>query len=123
MKLTYLSAGLLSVTSLFCLTLVNPELASAQCVQSHTGVQVHMGQTPAEQTHNTRFENQGDCTGNASSTTSTQVQVGGDNVRQHQESRHQTRGSSRNPSGVSGPTVSVDTVAPVDVQTPENFPY
>ncbi|MEA5510900.1 hypothetical protein VB715_14090 [Crocosphaera sp. UHCC 0190] len=123
MKFTYLSVGSLFVTSIFCLTVLTPKSASAQCVQSHTGIQLHMGQTPAEQTHNTQFDNQGSCTGNASSSTSTQVNIGGDNVRQDQQSRHESRGGSGNPSGVNGPTVSVDTVVPVNVQTPQNFPY
>jgi hypothetical protein len=122
MKFTYLSVGFLSVSSLFGLTFVPPQSASAQCVQSHTGVQLHMGPTPAQQTHTTQFENQGSCTGNASSTTSTQVNIGGDNVRQDQQSRHESRGGNGNASGVNGPTVSVDTVVPVNVQTPQNFP-
>ena len=63
------------------------------------------------------------CTGNVSSSNSTQVNVGGKNPRQHQEVRHETRRGRSNPSRVHGPTVSVDAVAPINVQTPDNFPY
>ena len=123
MKIMRLNVGLLSMISLIAIASAVPESASAQCVQAHTGIQLNMGQTPAQQTHNTEFDNQGSCTGNFSSSTSTQVNVGGKNPRQHQESRHETRGGRGNPSGVDGPTVSVDTVVPVNVQTPENFPH
>ena len=82
-----------------------------------------MGQSPAQQTHNTQFKNQGSCTGNVSSSTSTQVNIGGKNPRQHQEVRHENRGGRGNPSGVNGPTVSVDVVTPINVRTPKNFPY
>lgn len=123
MKIIRLNVGLLSIASLLAIASVVPESASAQCVQAHTGVQLNMGQSPAQQTHNTQFNNQGSCTGNVSSSTSTQVNVGGKNPRQHQEVRHETRGGRGNPSGVNGPTVSLDVVTPVNVQTPENFPY
>lgn len=123
MKFAYLRVSFLSLASLISLTFIPSQSAFAQCVQSHTGVQLHMGQSPAQQTHNTQFDNQGNCTGNVSSSTSTQVNIGGDNVRQHQQSRHESRGGRGNPSGVNGPTVSVDVVTPVNVQTPENFPH
>jgi hypothetical protein len=123
MKVTRLSLGLLSIASLITIASVVPQSVSAQCVQSHVGVQLNMGQSPAEQTHNTQFDNQGSCTGNVSSSTSTQLNLGGENPRQHQESRQETRGGHGNPSGVNGPTVSVDVVTPVNVQTPKNFPY
>lgn len=123
MQIIRLNAGLLSIASLLIIPFVVAESASAQCVQAHTGVQLNIGQSPAEQTHNTQFDNEGSCTGNASSSTSTQVNVGGKNSRQHQEVRHENRGGRGNPSGVNGPTVSVDVVTPINVQTPKNFPY
>ena len=109
------------VCSLSHLRLLKP--ASAQCVQAHTGVQLNIGRSPAEQTHNTQFDSEEGCTGNASSSTSTQLNIGGKNPRQHQEARHENRRGRSNPSKVNGPTVGVDAVAPVNVQTPENFPY
>ncbi|EAZ91660.1 hypothetical protein [Crocosphaera chwakensis] len=123
MKVPHLSVGLLSIASLITIPFLVPQSAFAQCVQSHTGVQLNMGKSPAEQTHNTQFDNQGSCTGNVNSSTATQVNLGGNNPRQHQEVRQETRGGRGNPSGVNGPTVSVDVVTPVNVQTPENFPY
>ena len=122
MKIIHLNIGLLSIASLLAIASV-PESASAQCVQAHTGVQLHMGQSPAQQTHNTQFNNQGSCTGNVSSSTSTQVNVGGKNPRQHQEVRHETRRGRPNPSGVNGPTIGIGVVTPINVRTPKNFPY
>ena len=121
MKIIRLNVGLLSIASLVTIAFIVPKSAYAQCVQAHTGVQLHIGQSPAQQTHNTQFNNQGSCTGNVSSSTSTQINVGGNNPRQHQEVRHETRGGRRNPSGVNTPTVTIDVVTPVNVQTPANF--
>ena len=123
MQIIRLNAGLLTIAGLLAIPFTAVQPASAQCVQAHTGVQLSIGQSPAEQTHNTQFDNEESCTGNASSSTSTQVNVGGKNQRQHQEVRHENRRSRSNPSRVNGPTVSVDAVAPVNVQTPKNFPY
>lgn len=122
MQITRLNAGLLTIASLLTIPFATVEPASAQCVQAHTGIQLNIGQSPAEQTHNTQFEKDESCTGNVSSSSSTQVNVGGKNPRQHQEVRHESRGRS-NRNRVNGPTVSVDAVAPINVQTPKNFPY
>lgn len=118
-----LGLGFLSIVSCLAITSVMTESASAQCVQAHTGVQLNIGRSPARQTHNTQFKNQGSCTGNASSSTSTQVNIGGKNPRQHQEVRHETRRGRPNPSGVNGPTIGIGVVTPINVRTPKNFPY
>ena len=123
MQITRLNIGLVTVASLLAIPFATAQSASAQCVQAHTGVQLSIGQSPAEQTHNTEFEKDEDCTGNVSSTTSTQLNIGGKNPRQHQEVRHETRRGRNSTSKINRPTVSVDAVAPVNVQTPENFPY
>lgn len=123
MQIIRLNAGLLTIASLFTIPFTTVLPASAQCVQAHTGIQLNIGQSPAEQTHNTQFEREESCTGNVSSTNSTQVNLGGNNPRQHQEVRHKTRRNRSNPSRVNGPTVSVDVVTPINVQTPKNFPY
>ena len=117
-----LNPGLLTIASLLTIPFAIAQPAYAQCVQAHTGIQLNIGKSPAEQTHNTQFDSEESCTGNVSSSNSTQVNVGGKNSRQHQEVRHESRSRS-NPSRVNGPTVSVDAVAPINVQTPENFPY
>lgn len=123
MKIIRSKAGLLTTASLLVISIAIAESASAQCVQSHTGVQLNIGKSPAQQTHSTQFENEGSCTGSVSSSTSTQVNVGGKNPRQHQEIRHENRGGRGNRKRVNGPTVSVDVVTPINVQTPKNFPY
>ena len=123
MYITRLNAGLLAIASVLVIPFAGLKPASAQCVQAHTGVQLNIGQSPAEQTHNTQFDKDESCTGNVSSSNSTQVNLGGKNPRQHQEARHETRRGRSNPSRVNGPTVSVDAIAPINVQTPKNFPY
>lgn len=123
MQIIRSNAVLFSIASLLAIPFVIAESASAQCVQAHTGVQLNIGKSPAQQTHDTQFDNEGSCTGSVSSSTSTQVNVGGKNPRQHQENRHGNRGGRGNPSRVDGPTISVDVVTPVNVQTPKNFPY
>ena len=96
----------------------------AQCVQSHQGIQVNISKHGADQTNDVQFDNQGPCTGNVSSSTSTQVTIGGNGRNsQHQKARHSQRGGEGNPTGINGPTVSGSTVVDVDVRTPENFPY
>lgn len=117
------NAGLLTIASVLIVPFATAKSVSAQCVQAHTGVQLNIGKSPAEQTHNAQFEKEESCTGNVSSSNSTQVNLGGENPRQHQEVRHETRRGRSNPSRVNAPTVSVDAVAPINVQTPQNFPY
>ena len=117
---------LLLITSLPLLPsiLINP--ASAQCLQSHTGVQLDISQN-----HNTRQSNDIEmssnpsCSGNTSSSTSTQTNIGGEGARQTQRYRHFNSSSESNPSGVDAPTIQNRVVIPVPVQTPDtpvNFP-
>ena len=73
MQITRFNAGLLTIASLLAIPFATVKPASAQCVQAHTGVQLNIGQSPAEQTHNTEFEKEESCTGNVSSSNSTQV--------------------------------------------------
>ena len=116
---TRLTMGLLSSCS--CLTLGWLSPATAQCVQSHTGVQLHISQQSASQTSNYRASSDNSCRGNSNTSTSTQINLGGSS-RQHQEVEQNTRGSRRN-DGINRPTVSNGVVVPVEVKTPKNFPY
>lgn len=119
----------LKVAFIFGSTLVTfvstlPNSVSAQCIQSHQGVQVNISRHGADQTNDVQFDNQGPCTGNSSSSTSTQLNIGGNGRnRQHQNSRHRQTGGQSNPTGINGPTVTNGTVVDVDVRTPKNFPY
>ncbi|AFZ38278.1 hypothetical protein Sta7437_4845 (plasmid) [Stanieria cyanosphaera PCC 7437] len=98
--------------------LIDP--ASAQCVQSHTGVQLDISKN-----HHTRQSNEVEmssnpsCSGNTSSSSSTQTNLGGEGATQTQRARHSHSSSSPNPSGVNAPTIQNSVVVPVPVETPD----
>ncbi len=118
MKLNPSLLAFVCLTSLFSLPMIFRSPATAQCVQSHVGIQLNMGK-PARQTNNVRQTSEGPCTGVTQSSTSVQTQRGGG--RQHQEVDQQIRGGKGNPTGINGPTVSNSVVVDVDVQTPKGF--
>ena len=122
MKLIPLSLGILSLSASVLLPQVlNPSKVSAQCIQSHTGIQLKFGE-PAEQTHNVRQTGNGPCSGTVQSSTSVQVDKdtsrGG---RQHQEVDQHLDSGRGNRTGVNGPTVRNNVVVDVNVRTPKNF--
>lgn len=115
---------LLSASTFITLGSVLTNPVSAQSVHSHTGLQLNINKDGADQTNNVQFNTQAGCTGNVTSTISTQVAIGGSGRnRQHQEARHTTSGCEGNPTGINGPTIKNNTVVDVDVRTPQNFPY
>jgi hypothetical protein len=121
-KSKLLTYGFLGISSLGAFLSISLSPVSAQCVQSHVGMNFNMSRNPANQSSDIQFDNQGSCVGNVSSSTSVNTNVGGrGSVSQHQSVRHQTRGGSSNPSGVNGPTVSNGVVVNVDVRTPKGF--
>lgn len=122
-KSKLLTYGFLGISSLGAILSVSTSSVSAQCVQSHVGMNFNMSRNGASQSSDVKFDNQGSCRGNVSSSTSVNTNIGGrGSVTQHQRVRHQTRGGSSNPSGVNGPTVSNGVVVDVDVRTPKGFP-
>lgn len=119
-----LNIFLLSASTFITLGSVLVNSVSAQSVHSHTGLQLNINKDGADQTNDVQFDIQEGCTGNVTSTTSTQVAIGGSGRnRQHQEARHTTTGCKGNLTGVNGPTIKNSTVVDVDVRTPQNFPY
>jgi hypothetical protein len=122
MKPIHLSFGLISLMGsiLLPLTLLPPQ-ASAQCIQSHTGIQLKFGE-PAEQTNHVSQTGEGPCSGNVQSSTSVQVDRNSGRGRsQHQEVDQHLEGGRGNPTGVNGPTVRNNVVVDVNVRTPKNF--
>jgi hypothetical protein len=122
MKFIHLSLSLISLagTTLLPITLIQPQ-ASAQCIQSHTGIQLKFGE-PAEQTHNVRQTGDEPCSGNVQSSTSVQVDRDtGRGRRQHQEVDQHLDGGRGNRTGVNGPTVRNSVVVDVNVRTPKGF--
>jgi hypothetical protein len=122
MKLIHLSLTLISLTGTTLLPIaLNPLQASAQCIQSHTGIQLKFGE-PAKQTNNVRQTGDGPCSGNVQSSTSVQVDRNtGRGRSQHQEVDQHFDGGRGNRTGVNGPTVRNNVVVDVNVRTPKNF--
>ena len=120
MKNSGLSLGFVSIcSSLFGLALALP--AGATCVQSHTGVQLHMGQQPAQQTNNVDQKINGACNGSTSASTSTQVSVGRGRTQQQQNVRQEINGDRSTSSKSQGPNFQGSVVVPVNVKTPDHF--
>jgi len=122
MQHNLLSFGCISALLGLTLTPMFTESASAQCVMSHVGVQLNISQSQAKQGSNVQMKNTGPCTGNTTSSTATQVNIGGrGKVEQQQNVRHEMRGSKGNGTGVNGPTIKSNVIVPVNVITPKNF--
>ncbi|WP_404790565.1 hypothetical protein [Altericista sp. CCNU0014] len=117
--LSLISIGLTGTALLpFALT---PPQASAQCIQSHAGIQLKLGE-PAAQTNNVRQTGDGPCSGNVQSSTSVQVDRNpGRGRSQHQEVDQRLEGGRGNGTGVNGPTVRNSVVVDVNVRTPKKF--
>lgn len=115
MKMIPLFLGGLSLSSgLFFLPFMKTD-ALAQCVVTDVAVQVavHGSRRPARQVNDVDIESDEPCTGNTSTSTSTQLHVGGtDDVVQERTARHRIRSRRTNDYGIEGRTVAV----PIEVQ-------
>jgi hypothetical protein len=122
MQLIHLSLSLISLTGIILLPIaLTPPQASAQCIQSHTGIQLKFGE-PAAQTNRVSQTGDGPCSGNVQSSTSVQVDRDpGAGRRQHQEVDQHFGSGSGSRTGVNGPTVRNNVVVDVNVKTPKNF--
>ncbi len=118
MKAKKMSVALWSLLGVSSLLMTTTYKASAQCIQSHTGIQLNTGK-PAQQTNNVEQTGRG-CSGVTQSSTSVQVNTRGRGGRQHQEV-HQHVSGGGNRTGVNGPTVRNNVVVDVNVDTPEHF--
>ena len=121
MKSSHLSVGLFSIATLasiaalFTLS-INP--VSAQCVMADTNVQIGMNgsRQRADRTNDVSQESSGACSGNAVSSTNTQVQTGGtDRAHQHRSSSQEIRGGDSSPTGTNMEPVKVRTNVQIDV--------
>jgi hypothetical protein len=121
MKSKGLPVALLGFLSVPVMLPVLPGLitpASAQCVMTDVSVQVAVrGKRPANQENNVDMQDSGNCRGNSTTQTSTQVYAGSaDEVNQVRNSRHSVGGGGNGRSG--GPTVKVPVGVQVDVYNP-----
>lgn len=119
MKATVLTCGFLCLSSL---SIIYPQLASAQCVQADISVQYNISgsKVPTERNNDVQMQSEPGCQGNSSVTNSVQGNVGGDGpVQQNRRVRHrQTNNNQSNPTGVQGSTVQIQTGVEVDVYNP-----
>jgi hypothetical protein len=125
MKLKGLPVGILGFLSVPAMWSGLPGLitpASAQCVMTDVSVQVAVrGKRPAHQENNVDMQDSGNCRGNSTTQTSTQVYAGSaDEVNQVRNSRHSVGGGGNGGSG--GPTVKVPVGVKVDVYNPAYDP-
>ncbi len=101
-----MKTGLLvaSTCCLYSSLLFSANIAWSQCVQADVSAQINISGTKnlTNRRNNVTMENSGPCTGNASVTTGTQVNVGGE-VEQHRNVRHRTEGGSGNGTNIDGP--------------------
>ena len=102
---------------LFAFFLIDP--AQAQCVQSHVGVKLDISENKhTRQSDNIEMQSNASCSGNTSSSTATQSNIGGEGAEQTQRVRHSNSSTNPNPSGVNAPTIQNEVVVPVEVKTP-----
>jgi Tfp pilus assembly protein PilV len=121
MKLSYLSAGLLSLATFSTLVTLSAPHASAQCVMNDINMQVSMNgsRKPTERTNDVTQGSTGNCVGNSVTTTNVQTNVGGtDRAVQRRQSTQQINGGDSSPTGINMDPVKVKTNAQVDVDNP-----
>jgi hypothetical protein len=122
MKLTALSS--LSFALLLTPIFVNNQSAYASCAMTDVSFQVAIrgSSIPAEQTNNVGMSTMGDCWGNATTNTSTQVYTGSGTVQQGRNSSHFVGGSQPLPYGITSPVIGTQISVPVDIYSPAHDP-
>lgn len=120
MKLTVLTTGLVSISSLITANwLANP--AVAQCVQADISVQYNISgsKQPTERTNDVEFQSNNACRGNASITTGVQGNLGGNSrVRQTRVVRHRLNNSNSDDESLHHSTVKIQSNPAIDVYNP-----
>jgi len=112
------SLSLLAMATLSTLLWPSNRPVAAQCVITDVAVQTAItgSQKPAKQSNQVTIERRGACNGTSSVSVGQQVQVGGTGqVVQQRQSQHRIEGTSRNETGVQGPTVAIPVQVQVDV--------
>ncbi len=121
MKPSFLSIGLLSITTLYTFTSVSVPQASAQCIMNDTNIQVSINgsRKPTDRTNDVSQNSNGGCVGTTVNTTNVQLQTGGTGrVSQRRESRQQINGSNNNPTGINLPPIKTHQNIQIDVDNP-----
>ncbi len=99
---------------------MNNQPANASCAMTDVSFQVAIrgSSTVAQQGNNVGMTTMGNCWGNATTNTSTQVYTGSGTVQQGRNSSHFVGGSEPLPYGVTGPVVGTQISVPVDIYSP-----
>ncbi|WP_107667854.1 hypothetical protein [Cyanothece sp. BG0011] len=110
----------LSFATLLISLSINHQPASASCAMTDVSFQVAIrgASTAAQQGNNVGMTTMGDCWGNATTNTSTQVYTGSETVQQGRNSSHFVGGSDPLPYGVTGPVIGTQITVPVDIYSP-----
>ncbi len=101
---------------------IKPVEAACAMVDVSTQVSVRGSYNPSQQNNNVNMESGEHCLGNVTSSTSTQVYVGSDNVQQTRNSDHQVGGTSPSNLNIKTPVISVPVEIQVDVYSPAHDP-
>jgi hypothetical protein len=125
MKLKLIPLGLLPFFTVILTELSGGiSTAFAQCVMTDVAVQtaIRGSRRPATQTNNVQMRADRSCSGNTSTSTSSQLYVGSDDrVIQRRTSVHDLSGSGNN-RGIKGSNIAVPVHVKVDVYSPAHDP-
>ena len=119
----YSSLGLLSLSVILPLTPSFTPKADA-CAQTDvlTQVAIHGSQQPATQSGIFNMDNDGNCLGNSTTSTTTQVYAGEEAPVQTYEGNQFVGGGQFNNTGISSPVIENPIHIPVDVYSPAHDP-
>lgn len=122
MKIVTITA--LTFASFLVIIPLTSQKVKASCAMTDVSFQVAIrgSHTPAQQTNNVGMGVDGNCWGNATTNTSTQVYTGAGTVDQVRNSSHLVGGSPAQPYGITGPVVGTQINVPIDIYSPAHDP-
>ncbi|MGK7886446.1 MAG: hypothetical protein AB4057_17705 [Crocosphaera sp.] len=99
---------------------LNSRTAHAGCAMTDVSLQfaIRGSSIPAQQNNNVGMQTIGNCWGNATTNTSTQVYTGSGTVQQGRNSSHFVGGSQPLPYGINSPVIRTQIGVPVDIYSP-----
>lgn len=99
---------------------LNIQTAHAGCAMTDVSLQLAIrgSSIPAQQNNNVGMQTIGNCWGNATTNTSTQVYTGSGTVQQGRDSSHFVGGSKPLPYGINGPVIRTQIGVPIDIYSP-----
>ena len=118
MKIT--SNFFLLLATLLMSILLNGQTAHAGCAMTDVSLQLAIrgASIPVQQNNNVEMQTMGNCWGNATTNTSSQVYTGSGTVKQGRNSSHLVGGSQPLPYGINSPVIRTQIGVPVDIYSP-----